>query len=76
MNGLYHVSTDPIDKYSLLLALRDALGAEPEIISDPSVRINRALDSHRFRSETGIRIPQWDVMIADYIRERPRVAYA
>jgi dTDP-4-dehydrorhamnose reductase len=66
LSGLYHVSADPISKLDLLTALREALGLSCEIQPADEPRINRALDSSRFRSETGIRIPAWDEMLAEY----------
>ena len=76
MSGLYHVSTKPIDKYSLLLRFKEAMGKDVEIEPDPSVRINRALDSTLFRSQTGIEIPDWDEMLHDYLGERTHFAQA
>jgi dTDP-4-dehydrorhamnose reductase len=67
--GLYQVSSEPISKYDLLLALRDALGVDCAIEPTDEPRINRALDSSRFRRETGIEIPSWDAMLSDYRKE-------
>jgi dTDP-4-dehydrorhamnose reductase len=66
LTGLYHVSADPISKLDLLTALREALGLSCEIQPADEPRINRALDSSRFHVETGIRIPSWDEMLAEY----------
>jgi dTDP-4-dehydrorhamnose reductase len=76
MSGLYHVSTEPIDKYSLLLLFTEAMGKDVEIERDASVRINRALDSTLFRSRTGIKIPDWGEMLHDYLGERTDLAQA
>jgi dTDP-4-dehydrorhamnose reductase len=73
-SGLYHVSTEPIDKYSLLVLLNEALGNSCELVPDSSVRVNRALDSRMFRSETGIEIPRWPEMIYEYVGGRTHVA--
>jgi dTDP-4-dehydrorhamnose reductase len=63
--GLWHVSAAPIDKLTLLRALRDALGIEMEIEPDDSLVIDRSLDSSRFRNETGWTPPTWETMLAD-----------
>lgn len=65
LSGVYNVSADPIDKYSLLELLRDAYGATVEIERDSSVQVDRSLDSSRFRELTGYTPPSWP----DTIRE-------
>jgi dTDP-4-dehydrorhamnose reductase len=62
--GLYHVSADPISKYDLLCALRDALGRSMEIIPVDEPVVDRSLDSSRFRREIGYNPPGWPEMIA------------
>jgi dTDP-4-dehydrorhamnose reductase len=69
LTGVYQVSADPIDKYALLVRLRAALGVDCEIRPVDEPRINRALDSSRFRAATGIAIPSWDEMLAEYDKE-------
>jgi dTDP-4-dehydrorhamnose reductase len=67
--GLYHVAAEPISKYDLLVRLREALGLRCTISPTDEPHINRALDASRFRSATGIEIPSWDAMIAEYDKE-------
>jgi dTDP-4-dehydrorhamnose reductase len=67
--GLYHVSSEPISKLDLVTALDRALGLGCTIVSADEPRINRALDSTRFRAATGIEIPSWEEMIASYAKE-------
>jgi dTDP-4-dehydrorhamnose reductase len=69
LTGLYHVAAEPISKYDLLLRLRDVLGLECEIRAVGEPRINRALDGSRFRRKTGIDVPSWDEMLAQYEKE-------
>ncbi len=64
LRGLYHVSTNPISKYDLLLLLAHAFGKSIEIIPDSQVAIDRSLDSRRFRQETGYVPPGWPDLIA------------
>jgi dTDP-4-dehydrorhamnose reductase len=64
-SGLYHVSSAPIDKYSLLNLLRDHFGASIEINGDDAVAIDRSLDSNRFREEFGYRPPTWPDMVKE-----------
>jgi dTDP-4-dehydrorhamnose reductase len=64
LSGLYHVSSEPINKYDLLLLIRDAYQAEIEIALDEEFRIDRSLDSTRFRNATGFVPSSWPEMIS------------
>lgn len=63
LNGLYHVSAEPIDKYSLLKHIAEVYGKEVEIIPDESVSIDRSLNSDRFKAATGYAPPPWRELI-------------
>lgn len=63
LTGLYHVSSDPIDKYELLKLLNDHYKANVDIEPSDEVRIDRSLDSTRFRNQTGFRPDEWPEMI-------------
>jgi dTDP-4-dehydrorhamnose reductase len=63
LKGTYHVSADPIDKYSLLILIRDHFHVQADIVADDSVHVDRSLDSTLFRSVTGWLPPSWDEMI-------------
>lgn len=63
LSGLYHVSSEPIDKYSLLCLIRDRYEADIEIEADDTLRINRSLDSTKFRKITGFQPDSWKEMI-------------
>ncbi len=63
LDGLYHVSSDPIDKYELLRLLRKYYVSNIEIEPSDDVRIDRTLDSARFRSMTGFSPSSWEEMV-------------
>jgi dTDP-4-dehydrorhamnose reductase len=63
LEGLWHVSAEPIDKQRLLELVRDAFGLSIGITPDESVKIDRSLDSTRFRDATGWQPPGWEEMI-------------
>ncbi|MBV1952387.1 MAG: SDR family oxidoreductase [Cycloclasticus sp.] len=63
LQGLYHVSVEPIDKYMLLNLLADVYGKKIEIQADEQVQIDRSLDSSKFRRETGYMPPSWPQLI-------------
>ena len=63
LHGLYHVSADPIDKYSLLNLIADTYGKQIDIITDDKVQIDRSLDSGKFKQATGYQSPSWSTLI-------------
>jgi dTDP-4-dehydrorhamnose reductase len=71
LEGLFHVSSNPISKLDLLSRLRDALGWQDiRIVPDASVVCNRSLSSEAFQRTTGWRPVAWDEMIARVAMER------
>jgi dTDP-4-dehydrorhamnose reductase len=70
LEGLYHVSADPIDKLTLLTLLDRAFGAGVAITPRSEPRIDRSLDSTRFRTATGFTPPAWETMIDDLARDQ------
>jgi dTDP-4-dehydrorhamnose reductase len=72
-HGLYHVATDPIDKFTLLQMLNDRLGHPVEIVPDDAFVCDRSLDGSRFRADFGYSAPSWGRMLdelAAQIKER------
>jgi dTDP-4-dehydrorhamnose reductase len=69
-HGVYQVSSDPINKYELLLLFRDKLGKQIEILPDDNFKCDRSLDSSRFRQEFDYTPPTWVAMIEELAKER------
>jgi dTDP-4-dehydrorhamnose reductase len=65
LDGLWHLSAEPIAKHDLLVQLRDAFELDVEIAPDDSVVIDRSLDSSRLREATGFLAPGWPEMVAE-----------
>ena len=63
MQGIYHLSSDPISKYDLLLLIAKIYKKKIKINEDNAVIIDRSLDSTRFREETGYNPPSWESLI-------------
>ena len=63
LTGLYHVSSEPINKFELLKLLNKAYQAKVEIEPFEDFRIDRSLDSTRFRQKTGFSPASWETMI-------------
>ncbi|NVZ68389.1 dTDP-4-dehydrorhamnose reductase family protein [Pseudomonas costantinii] len=61
--GLYHVSVDPIDKFTLLHEIAKVYQKEINIIPDDQLVIDRSLDSTRFREAVGYNPPSWPDLI-------------
>jgi len=68
-DGLYHVSSEPISKYDLLMAIRDALGIKIDIVADAELHCDRSLISDRFRQEFGYLPPSWQAMVDELAQE-------
>lgn len=64
LRGVWHVSAEPIDKYSLLKLIAAEYGKSIEIVPDVQLVIDRSLDSTRFRNATAWTPPPWPNLIA------------
>ena len=65
VSGVYQVSSDPINKYELLLLFRDIFRHTIEILPEESFYCDRSLDSSRFRMEFTYTPPTWESMIKE-----------
>ncbi|HMQ04004.1 MAG TPA: SDR family oxidoreductase [Pyrinomonadaceae bacterium] len=63
LNGLYHVSSAPIDKFRLLELIRDKFDLPVSIERTENVVIDRSLNSDRFRAATSYAPLSWEKMI-------------
>ncbi|TGM78931.1 SDR family oxidoreductase [Leptospira levettii] len=63
LKGLYHVSVDPIAKYNLLSLVKEIYSKDIDITPSDEVKINRSLNSDKFKSETGYFPPTWKELI-------------
>jgi len=74
LKGLYHVASEPINKYTLLRIVARVYKKCIHIEPDDSVIIDRSLDGSRFNCETGFMPQSWEEMIIamneDCVRER------
>lgn len=71
LQGLFHVSADPISKYELLNLVASQYNKQIRIEPDGEVCANKSLNSGRFRTLTGYVPPAWpeliEVMHKDYL---------
>ena len=69
LTGLYHVSSDPINKYDLLQIANQVFGRRIKILPDEDFFIDRSLDSTRFCQATGYQPPSWPEMIQEMAKD-------
>ena len=72
LNGVYHVSSEPISKYDLLMLIKESFGLTIDILPEEETIVDRSLDSTRFRRATGYKPPTWRKMI-DKLKENSRI---
>lgn len=65
LNGLYHISSNPIDKFSLLRIINQTYGKKLNIEPDYLSKSDKSLNSLKFQNETGYKPIEWE----DAIRE-------
>lgn len=65
LNGIYHISSDPISKYDLLQIVARYFNKASVIEPDNSVWCNRSLNCNKFKSITGFKSNSWESMILD-----------
>lgn len=70
LRGLYHVSAQPIDKFTLLKLVTEIYEKDIDILPDDKVQIDRSLDSMKFRRETGYSPPSWPILIDKMYRSQ------
>lgn len=69
LSGLYQVSVDPIDKYTLLSLIKNIYGKEINILKDNNLSIDRSLESSEFKMDTGMSSPSWHELIEKMYNE-------
>ncbi len=65
LEGLYHLSADPISKYDLLTLVKEKYHLDINIEPDYAEISDKSLNSSKFRSITKINIPNWPEMIEE-----------
>jgi dTDP-4-dehydrorhamnose reductase len=61
--GLFHVASQPINKFELLSRISARFGLDHPFVPDDTIRIDRSLSDVRFRRATGTVTPDWDTLI-------------
>lgn len=69
LDGLYHLSSEPINKYELLKIIKEEFGVGVEIEPYDDFVIDRSLDSTKFRRLTGFQPLDWRTMVRQMARD-------
>ena len=69
LSGLYHISSNPISKYDLLVKIRDMMCLNIEIGPVEDFYCDRSLNALKFQNETNYLIPSWEEMISTIARD-------
>jgi dTDP-4-dehydrorhamnose reductase len=65
IGGLWHVSSDPINKYDLLTIAKSAFAWVGDIVPDDTFACDRSLNSSKFREEINYQPPSWKAMLEE-----------
>ena len=65
LNGLYHVSSETVSKYDLLLMMKEAYGLDVRIEPEEGFSMRRDLDGARFAAAAGFVCPPWRELMAE-----------
>tara|TARA_B100001093_G_C26706058_1_gene961259 strand:+ start:206 stop:1075 length:870 start_codon:yes stop_codon:yes gene_type:complete len=65
LEGLFHLSVNPINKFDLLKLVAEIYKKDIKIIEDNHVIIDRSLNSSNLRSITGYNPPSWRELITE-----------
>lgn len=63
LEGLFHLSSEPINKFELLKLIKAKLGLNISIEPFEDFVIDRSLNSEKFRKETGLIPENWETLI-------------
>jgi len=65
LTGTWHVAGEPVDKYTLLTQLSNALDLHVDVIPDDSLVCDRTLNGNAFAEVTGFLAPSWSEMVTE-----------
>jgi dTDP-4-dehydrorhamnose reductase len=69
LSGLYHISSEPISKFRLLVLINKAMRLNIEVKEYPDFHCDRSLDSTRYRQKTCFKPLSWEKMVEELARD-------
>jgi len=70
LEGLYHVSSEPVNKFDLLKLINEYYKSGVEIEPDGEFVIDRSLNCDKFKELTGFKPEPWEAMIEKMARDK------
>lgn len=70
LNGIYHVSSETISKYELLLLMKEAYKIDIDIEPDYTFTCKRNLNGDKFVKDTGFLCPSWHQMMFEMAADK------
>lgn len=65
LHGLYHVSTNSINKYKLIVLIIKEYNLKINVIKDNQFKIDRSLDGKLFKNKTKYKPKSWKIMLKE-----------
>ncbi len=69
LTGLYHVSSEPISKFDLLQLINKYYNLKTVVEPYHDFLCDRSMKSEKFRTSTGYRPPDWDMLISEMYQD-------
>ncbi|MBA7700940.1 hypothetical protein ES703_109666 [subsurface metagenome] len=69
LSGIYHISAEPISKFSLLTLIKEKMELDIEVQEYPDFYCDRSLDSTLFRDKTGFKPLSWEKMLSEFVKD-------
>ena len=70
LTGLYHVASEPVNKYDLLKLAQECFGVDITIHKEDGFAVDRSLNAEKFRAVTGYAAPSWSSMMTELAEEK------
>lgn len=70
LSGVYEVSSEKINKFDLILLIKEVYGANINVTPYKEFYCDRSLNSAKYRAETGFLPPTWKEMILEMYNNR------
>jgi dTDP-4-dehydrorhamnose reductase len=70
LSGVWQIASAPITKFELIVRLNELLDLGIEVDRDVAMECDRSLDGSRFENHTGIVVPSWDDMLAEFVADQ------
>lgn len=63
LSGVYHVASNPINKFDLLNLISEVYKFDIKIINKNDIKVDRSLNANKFFLASGFKPPSWEILI-------------